>query len=61
MILRTEAAQLTLEELHQELQKQEKELADLLEKARTRTCFTRLKAGAAGEEAGFAHVRWDTL
>ena len=61
VILRTEAAQLTLEELHQELQKQEKELADLLEKARTRTCFTRLKAGAAGEEAGFAHVRWDTL
>lgn len=61
VILRTEAAQLTLEELHQELQKQEKELADLLEKARTRTCFTRLKAGAAGEEAGFAHARWDTL
>ncbi|WP_287492960.1 ribonuclease E/G [Sellimonas sp.] len=61
VILRTEAAQLTLEELHQELRKREKELADLLEKARTRTCFTRLKAGAAGEEAGFAHVRWDTL
>lgn len=61
VLLRTESAQLSLEELHQELKKQEEELTNLLEKAKSRTCFTLLKAGAAGAAAGFAHVRWDAL
>lgn len=61
VLLRTESVQLSLEELHQELKKQEEELTNLLEKSKSRTCFTLLKAGAAGEAAGFAHVRWDAL
>lgn len=61
ILLRTEAAHLTLDALHQELLRQEAELSCLLEKAKTRTCFTCLKAGASIEAEGFSHVRWDAL
>lgn len=61
LILRTESASLSEDELKSEIKKQKNELSDLLSKAQSRVCFTRLKSGSTCEKAGFSHVRWDLL
>lgn len=61
LILRTESASLSEDELKAKIIKQRDELSDLLSQAQSRICFTCLKTGFSGEKAGFSHVRWDLL
>ena len=61
VILRTEAAKLPKEELSKEIRTQENRLIGLLDRAKTRTCFSRLMESDPGILAGFSHVRWESL
>jgi len=61
VILRTEAAKLPKEELSKEILTQENRLIGLLDRAKTRTCFSRLMESDPGILAGFSHVRWESL